>query len=258
MTKLVLGFDIGGTKISAVVWDGKKVVSELKLLTPKTLAEFKIALKEMALFLGQKQKNMLVGVAVAGIVDRKKGSVIYSPNLRIIDRFNFFKFFKSLGFAGVRVENDANCFVLMENRAGQGKKFNSLIGITLGTGLGGGIIMNRNLYIGSHGSGGEPGHMMADEKYTYEQHFQMLKNKKDWKKAGKFLGRCLADILNLLDAEAVVLGGSVGRKFGRHILPEALAETKKHLLSKKLSAKIYISKIKHAEAIGAALLWEKK
>ncbi len=250
--------DIGGTKISGVAFDGKKVVSEIKLLTPGKLGEFKIVLKEMILYLVQKEKHAAIGVAVAGVVNRKKGSVIYSPNLQMVNGFNFVKFFKTLGFSRVKVENDANCFALAESRVGQGKKFGSSAGITLGTGLGGGIIINCNLYLGAHGSAGEPGHMLADEKLTYEKRFQMFKSKDDWKRVGKLLGRLTADILNLLDLEAIILGGSVGKKFGKHVIPVALAETKKHLLNKNLSPKIYISKLKHAGAIGAALLWENK
>ena len=268
MNKNIIAFDIGGTKIRGIVWDetlsvsnshakrgGKKTAAELKLLTPKTLAEFKTTLKEMVLYLAQTGKTQKVGIAVAGIVDRKKGAVVYSPNLRIIDGFNFTSFFKKLGFASVKVENDANCFALAEVRLGQGRGLKNFVGLTLGTGLGGGLISRGELYTGTHGSAGEPGHMMADEKFTYEQKFQILKARNDWKNLGRVLGRLVADIINLLDVEAVVVGGSIARKFGSKIIPAAKVEAKRHLLNKAITPKILVSKLKHAGAVGAVFLF---
>ena len=251
-----IGFDIGGTKISAIAWNGKKITAELKLLTPKNLSELKTTLKEMAEFLAQGATHAKIGVGVAGSVNREKGKVNYSPNLQYINGFNFKKFFLALGFSEVKVENDANCFVLAESKLGLGRGLKNFCGLTLGTGLGGGLISQEKLYVGVHGSAGEPGWMLADEKFTFEQKFQIFKAKENWKDLGALIGRLAANIQNLLDVEAIILGGSVARKFAKQITSQALAEANKHIMDRRIKPKILVSKLKHAGAIGAALLFK--
>jgi len=254
---MIIGFDIGGTKVSGIVWDGKKVVKDIKLLTPKTMSEFKITLKEMALFLNQSKKAKKIGVGVAGSIDRKNGTVVNSPNLKIINGFNFKTFFKELKFQEVRVENDANCFALAEARLGQGKNFKNFIGITLGTGIGGGLISQGRIYEGMHGGAGEVGHMPADFNHSYEQLFQRARDKKNYKLLQKTLGNLFVSVTRAIDMEAIILGGSVALKESRKFLPQAMRVLKQKLKHKRLFPKVLISKQKNAGAVGAALLFEK-
>lgn len=253
MEKHVIGLDIGGTKITAIVFDGRKQIKGLTVLTPKKMAVFKSRLKELVEFLAADQAILGIGIGVAGIIDSKRGIVEYSPNLKFINGFNFVEFFAGTKIK-IQVDNDAKCFALAEARFGQGRRFKNFMGLTLGTGIGGGIIMDGQVYRGAHGSAGEVGHMLADSFKTFEQRFQKARDRKDYLKLGKMIGALCADIINLLDVEALILGGTVAKKYHRQFLPRALKEAKQHLLNKKIKPRVLVSKLDNAGALGAALL----
>jgi glucokinase len=102
------------------------------------------------------------GLASPGALDREKGEVIVSPNLPawvgfpLVDQLS-----QALGVPVV-LENDANCYVWGEFVFGAGKNAGSMAGLTLGTGVGGGLVIDGELVIGPSGSGGELGHMIVD------------------------------------------------------------------------------------------------
>ncbi|NTW48999.1 MAG: ROK family protein [Chlorobiales bacterium] len=109
-----------------------------------------------------------IGIGVPGVVSLDGGTVSYPPNLpgwtviRVGDRIRE-KFKDAYGFPKpVSVENDANVAALGEAAFGAGKAFSDFIMITLGTGVGGGIIINRKIYRGSTGAAGEIGHITID------------------------------------------------------------------------------------------------
>jgi glucokinase len=249
----VIGLDIGGTKISGIVFDGKEIAQELVIVTPKNLKDFKRSLEKLVAFLSAGKHIDGLGVGIAGIVN-VRGSMTYSPNMKFLDGFNIGKFFKDMNFKHVRIDNDANFFALAEAHMGKGKGLKNFIGITLGTGIGGGMIIRKKLYRGSHSSAGEAGHIMADFKYDSEHYFQIARNKKDYKKMGEVLGILFANIYNLVDVEAIVLGGTVAMAASKKFLPYALKTAKKHMVNKKIVPKILISNLKNSGAIGAAAL----
>jgi glucokinase len=251
--KQVIGLDIGGTKITGIVYDGKSAVRELTVVTPKNLHNFKQTLLKLVDFLSSGKQIAGIGVGLAGIVNAK-GVVIYSPNMKFLDGYNIGKFFKDLNYKTVQIENDANCFALAEAYLGKGKAYKNFVGITLGTGLGGGIIFDKEIYRGAHHSAGEAGHIMADFKYDSEHYFQAARNKKDFKRMGEVVGILFANIVNLLDVDAIVLGGSVSIKHSASFLPAALKAARKHIVNKTILPKIVISNLKNSGSFGAALL----
>lgn len=119
--KNVIGIDIGGTKITGVVYDGKKVVKDLTIVTPRNLFEFERNLIKLADFLSAKIKISGVGIGMAGLVDASRGIVKYSPNIKYVRGLNLAKLFKLNGFKSVKIDNDANCFTRGELMLGQGK-----------------------------------------------------------------------------------------------------------------------------------------
>ncbi len=252
---LTIGLDIGGTKINGSVFDGKKVVRQKVLVTPKKLKDFRYSLGHLLNFLNADHKIRFVGVGIPGIAD-KKGVVSYSPNMRYLTGFNIQSFIGSLKYRCV-IDNDAKCFALAESRFGKGRGYRSFIGLTLGTGIGSGIIINKQLYRGANGSAGEAGHMMADANYSYEFYFQKLRHSNKYRKMGIFLGRLFADLINLLDPEVVILGGTVALRQGEKMLPVAIREAKKYILNPKARPELLLSNLKNAGAIGAALLAER-
>jgi glucokinase len=252
--KNVIGLDIGGTKITGIVFDGKKVLRQITIVTPGHLKDFKDALEKLVNFLAYGRHIAGVGIGVAGIVNQERGVVQYSPNIKYLQTFSFKQFFTLLGYSNIIVENDANCFAFAEAYFGKGKKFKHMVGITMGTGIGSGLIARGQIYRGSHGSAGEAGHVLADFKYDTEHYFQQARDKKDFKFMGEVLGNLLANILNLLDVDGIVLGGSVASKHNKQFLPFALEHAKRHIINKTIKPKVLISTIKNAGAIGAALL----
>jgi predicted NBD/HSP70 family sugar kinase len=249
----VIGLDIGGTKISGIVYDGKTILRELTVATPKNLAGFKQAVEKLAGLLSNGRQVKGLGIGIAGIVN-DTGMVIYSPNMKFLENFNFGKFCKDLNFKKLLVDNDANCFALAEAQLGRGKAYKNFVGITLGTGVGGGIICERQLFRGTRGSAGEVGHIMADFKYDSEHYYQAARDKKDYKTMGEVLGLLFANLINILDVEAIVLGGTVAIKSAKDFLPHALKIVKKHVVNKNNLPKIIVSNLKNSGSLGAALL----
>ncbi len=130
----------------------------------------------------------------------------------------------------VAINNDANCFALGEFYFGKGRGCNSMIGLTIGTGLGSGIIINQKLYAGKNGGAGEFGMIdYLDKFYEYYASGQFFKNVYDipgdvvfknaqegnnealkmYKEMGMHLGNAIKMILFALDVELIILGGSV-------------------------------------------------
>ncbi|MDR1938238.1 MAG: ROK family protein, partial [Tannerellaceae bacterium] len=130
----------------------------------------------------------------------------------------------------VYVNNDANCFALGEKCFGEGKPFSNMLGVTLGTGVGAGVIINNELYNGSNTGAGEIGCIpYLDQVYEYycaaafftECHHTTGKeaarrahNKDEealsiWREYGRHLGELMKVILFAYDPEAVILGGSI-------------------------------------------------
>ncbi len=228
----VIGLDVGGTKISGVVFDGKKILKTITIGTPKSLPGFKVITKKIVEYLANGEKIISLGVGIPGVAD-SESKIIYAPNLKFLVGFNLVEFLKIAGIKKVKIENDANCFALAETSLGQGKNLKNFIGITLGTGIGGGLISNGQIYRGAHGSAGEVGHMMADEKYTYEEYFQKFRDAKNYSALGYLLGRLFADIYNLLDVNAIILGGSVANSADKFI-KIAVKEAKSKILNKQI------------------------
>lgn len=158
-----LGLDVGGTKILGVVLDdGGGVVAEGKVATPVGEA----AILDAAAGLARDLETVTgpvsgAGIGTAGLVDRG-GVVRVSPNLPGVSYEPF-----ADGLAGrlgvaVAADNDATCAAWGEFRLGAAKGTGDAVVLTLGTGIGGGLITNGSLVRGASGFAGEPGHMVVD------------------------------------------------------------------------------------------------
>ena len=251
--KYVIGLDIGGTKINGIVFDGKKVLKELTIVTPKNLPEFKISSLKIVDFLSADYKINAVGIGIAGQVDLAKGLVDHSPNIPFINKFKIAEFiFKERGFA-TEADNDANCFTRAELVLGQGKQFKNFLGLTLGTGIGGGIVIEHKIYRGQNNSGAELGHMLSNGKYI-ESIFQNARDARSNSQLGLLLGDMFASLANAFAPDALILGGGVSTDKTRNFLPLADKQMRKLLFNKELKIKILVSKLKNPGALGSALL----
>lgn len=251
----IIGLDIGGTKITGIVFNGKKAVKILTIPTPKSLGSFKISVQKLVENLSAGQKIDALGIGMAGIIEHQKNTVVYSPNLNFVDNLIFSQLFPEI--KKIRVDNDANCFARAEAKIGQGKGFGNFMGITLGTGIGGGLVFKGEVYLGEHGSAGEAGGMMLDVENTIEHYFQKARDASNYKQIAKIVASLLVNIFNLLDVETVILGGSVAVKNHERFLPQAMEIVNKRFIKRKAKYKVLVSKLENAGAIGAALLFNK-
>jgi len=167
--ELVIGIDLGGTDIKGALLDtegniiGKQQIATLANAGPEAVAG-RISrvigeLEDIGASLGKKVKG--IGVGVPGLPDQAKGTVVFAPNLhwRHVPLVEYLHRQTALP---VFLENDANVAALGEQWRGAGRDSVNMIMITIGTGIGGGLILNGRLYTGSNGSAGEIGHTVID------------------------------------------------------------------------------------------------
>lgn len=162
--KYALGIDIGGTKICYGIVDANgNIISDVKKTpTPKTVQEIKDTLKNI--IDENYDKIDVVGLSSAGAVNLENTRVLSStPNLPA--GYNSIDF-STLSDKKVYVENDANCAVMAEYKNGAAKGFRTVLMITIGTGIGGGVVSEGKLFRGSRGNALEVGSMkiFADKR----------------------------------------------------------------------------------------------
>ena len=164
-----LGIDLGGTNITAglVEEDGKifakkstptmngrqavDILDDMAELCNKLLEENSLELKDI--------KSL--GIGLPGLLDKKKGIAVYANNLNF-DNINVVKEMKKRIKLPVYIENDANCAAIGENTCGAAFGDKNVIYVTLGTGVGAGIILDGKVFDGAFGGGGEAGHMVIE------------------------------------------------------------------------------------------------
>ena len=157
---LTIGVDIGGTKIAAGVVDEEgSILARVKVPTPPTARGVVDAIAEAVREVAAGDRSIeAVGVGAAGYVDDKRATVLFAPNLDWRGEPLKDKVEQRVGLPVV-VENDANAAAWGEYRFGAGQGHHDVVCITLGTGLGGGIIIGGKLYRGRFGVAGEFGHI---------------------------------------------------------------------------------------------------
>ncbi len=156
-----VGVDLGGTKCLAVALEGATVVEERRVPTPVGPAALLDALALLAADMEDGGPVAGVGIGAPGLVDRA-GVLRFAPNLPgVVDLAIGAELEARLGVP-VRVENDATCAAWGERQAGAARGYDDVVLVTLGTGIGGGIIAGGRLVRGANGFAGEIGHMVVD------------------------------------------------------------------------------------------------
>ena len=165
MINLYIGVDIGATKIDTALVSDYKIIKKIRVETKaksnKTKILNNIITTIKAVYTPQAKG---IGVGIAGKVNQQKGIFVSGTNFdKNFKNVNLNKILSSIFKRPVMIDNDANCFTLGEAIAGVAKKYHHVIGLTLGTGVGGGIVINKKIYHGKEGSAGELGHMIIKE-----------------------------------------------------------------------------------------------
>jgi glucokinase len=161
--ELTIGVDVGGTKIAAgVVNTEGQILERLRVPTPTTVEEIDVRIAEVVTTLVQQggldSSKAAVGVAAAGFVDEHRTTVRFAPNIPWREHALASSISARVGLPVV-VENDANAAAWAEFRFGAGQGVTDVVLITVGTGLGGGIVLDGNLVRGAFGIAAELGHV---------------------------------------------------------------------------------------------------
>ena len=243
MPKEVIAVDIGGTHIRFAIIKNNKIFNFIKKETPKNKKDI---LKELVGYIEKSinKNTKAIGISCAGVI--KNNVITNSPNLPL-KNVNIKKYLQQKFKKRFEIENDANCAALAESRFGIKKK-NFLV-MTLGTGIGGGIIINKELYKGKSGAG-EFGEIIINQGKNLEYNYKKSKNNKE--KLADILGQGIASLVFVFDPEIIVLTGGM-KNLGQAFLNNIKKKTRKYIPQNRIP-KIMWSKIKHPSLIGASLL----
>ncbi len=258
--KYIIGVDFGGTNIRlGLVNSSGKIVYRDRWDTHSYLSSKSKLIKNLA----EKVRSLLdnnslkskdvsgIGIGLPGLIDPKKGIVNFLPNVPGWRKVPLVKILEKALQIPVFIDNDVNLMALGEWQYGAGKGYNNLLCITLGTGVGGGLILDGRLYRGEGYVAGEVGHMPLNEKgpecscngkaclerYVGNQRLRekagkLFKNKRItleevfylanqsntraiefWEETALHLGNVLIGVVNLLNPRVIVIGGGVSNSF---------------------------------------------
>ena len=225
-----IGVDLGGTNIRAALVDGTNVIRKEKTPCPakgtqEEVIEAIAALIEPLIC----EKVTSIGIGVPSVVDTSKGIVYNVANIPSWQEVHLKEIYEKRFGIPVHINNDANCFALGESRFGQGREYKDVVGITLGTGVGSGIIINGHLYEGRNAGAGEIGCLSyLDKDYetycstpffvAHETTGAELSAKAQagdaaaqalWDEFGHHIGELVKAALFAYDPEAIIFGGGI-------------------------------------------------
>ena len=218
-----VGLDVGGTKVLGVAIDLENpgtVLAERRVPTPEGGAGLVDTLLELARSLGPQPES--IGVGVPGLVDRT-GTLHMGPHLRRMRDVPLARLLTERSGLPTVVDNDANCHALAEQACGAAAGATEALMVTLGTGIGAGIITGGRLLRGANGFAGEPGHMVVDPNGPPCPCGQ----RGCWERfaSGTGLGRLARDAAEggQLDAAVALAGGDPEAVRGEHVTTSARA-----------------------------------
>jgi len=168
--KYTIGIDIGGTKILAALFDDRfQIISEIKSKTKpeKGDGHFLGILTDSIKFLlrdGRVSRSEIAGIGMGcpGFIDTARGVVLGSPNIPFLKSYPLARKLAGQTDLPVVIGNDVQTGLYGEHQFGAARGYQHVVGIFMGTGIGGALILNGQLYRGTSGSAGEVGHVLFD------------------------------------------------------------------------------------------------
>lgn len=164
-TPSFIGFDVGGTSLKAALVNTGKIINTVSTATPAD-SDPVVGIRAMADLIERLKAESTtpiagVGMGVAGLIDGPRGYVITSPNLPRWDNVDLAGELQTQVQLPVFIDNDVRAMALGEQTYGAGQGATNMLCLTVGTGVGSAIIINGEIYRGSHLTAGELGHMMV-------------------------------------------------------------------------------------------------
>ncbi len=241
-----VGVDVGGTKIALALVDAdNKIISKVPRfevaaytngddLVERLVQEAEMLYREYGY---SKEDVQGIGIGSPGPLDLKTGTVLNTPNMPMLVNYGLKDAVEESARLPVEVNNDANCFVLGEALAGKAKAGDIVLGVTLGTGYGFGIVFNRRVYEGATGTAAEIAYnpylgTTLEKDYISGQGLSRMYAERSgeniagpeiasraengeehavaaFKEFGEHLGNSFAWFVNILDPDFIVVGGSI-------------------------------------------------
>ncbi|WP_101543726.1 ROK family protein [Bacteroides cutis] len=271
-----IGIDLGGTNIRAgLVKDGVIIKKEIVPCPSQAIEQDVLLCLESLVDRMMCPEVKGIGVGVPSVVDVKEGIVYNVMNIPSWKEVPLKGLLEKRFSIPVYINNDSNCFSLGVKQFGEGQPYHNVVGVTLGTGVGTGIIINDKLYGGQNTGAGEIGslpYLIHDfEHYCSSAFFVRYYNTTGkevaakatagdvhaleiWKEFGSHLGELMKAILFTYDPEAIIIGGSIASAFTfyetsmwKTISTFPYMETVKRI-------KIIVSQIKDVALLGASAL----
>lgn len=298
--KFIIGIDLGGTNLKLALLDAQYRILDRAVLSTRNfksrLSLIRIIIASIKKIISdnrlRKQDILGVGLGLPGPIDVKNGRVHFFPNIPGWKKVCLSSILKKRLKIPVFLDNDANLMALAEHRLGAGRGMRNLLCLTLGTGVGGGIILEGRLYRGSSYAAGEIGHLPINEKgprcncggfaclESYIGNKRILSEArkvfkksisleelsslarqgnnralKIWTKVAWQLGVALSGLVNIFNPDGIIIGGGVANagKFFFNIIYKTIVKRAMSVQAKCVS----IRKAKlgnDAGMIGAAIL----
>lgn len=295
MTKSYWGIDLGGTKIEGVVLpeEGIQPICRLRIDTEADFGYVHIV-SRIALLVSQLEEKSglkrpeVIGIGTPGAMEPATGLMKNCNTTSLNGQPLPNELQNALG-CSIRLANDANCFALAEALLGAGKGSDSVFGVIMGTGVGGGIVIGGHVHNGGQGIAGEWGHNVlipnGDPCYcgkkgcvetvlsgpslqryykTISGEARTLKDivsradtdphaKATMQRLVHYFGEGISVVINIVDPEVVVLGGGVGNIAALYL--DGIRETEKHVFNTQLRTRIVPPQLGDSAGVfGAAML----
>ncbi|MBC7362714.1 MAG: ROK family protein [Candidatus Aminicenantes bacterium] len=266
--KYYAGFDLGGTELKyGLINSSGRVIFKNKVSSPPDIEQLMALIENLWTELWRKypRKIKAVGFGFAGFYSLKQKRILHSPNYPALNNYPLFPALKKIIPIPFSVHNDANLAAFGEYMYGSGRGVQSLVFLTVGTGVGSGIILGGELWQGKCGFAGELGHITVNpegmrcncgnigcletevsapalvrnyrnfsgtnEQLTARDVYLRARGgdeaaKKSFDRCGYFLGIGLGIVINFMNPEKIIIGGGV-MDSGPWLLRPAISEARK-------------------------------
>jgi glucokinase len=300
MNKYIIAIDLGGTNLKVGLLDLNNKIRRFNVFDTRKypgkkwlIRVIKSAVEEIIEESHLHKRDILgLGIGVPGPVDSLKGIVHFFPNIPGWKEVKLASILRKELRLPVFLDNDAKMMARAEYALGSGRGYRNVLCITLGTGVGGGIIINGELYRGLDNAAGEFGHLpinedgprcncggkacleayvgnsrimrMAEKLFKRRislEELSLRARKNDklalsiWQDVGKKLGVALTAVVNTLNLDAIVIGGGVAH--AGNVLFDPIRETIRQRAMKVQAKRVKVLRaklVKDAGLIGAALM----
>lgn len=272
-----LSIDLGATNVRIAQVENGKYLNKTSVAclssqdAPAILSQLSRLIKDL-----MNERVNGIGIGVPSSVDLEKGVVYNAANISSWKEIHLKEYLEKEFEVPVAINNDSNCFALGESLFGDGKPYAHMVGVTMGTGIGSGVIIDRRLYCGQYAGAGEIGslpYLDADfERYCSSHFFKRHDTTaaavaeraqqgdrvalEIWREFGLHLGNLMKAILFAYAPQAIIVGGGIASAFP--LFKDAMEDAMEDFPYKAISdnVKIIASQRKDSSLLGASALFE--